>query len=399
MRLNRLTGLEQEKLIDEYREIIDTIAELLEILSNPTRLMEIIREELETVRDEYGDERRTEIVETQEDLTMEDLITEQDMVVTLSAGGYAKSQPLETYRAQRRGGRGRSASSVKDEDYIEQLLVASTHATILCFSNRGKVYWLRVFQIPPASRAARGRPVVNILPLEEGERITAMLPVEEYREDQFIFMATSNGTVKKTPLMDFSRPRSVGLIAIELEEDNKLVGVSITDGGCDIMLFESGGKAIRFKESDVRAMGRTARGVRGIKLRTKEEVISLIVPDGESQLLVASENGYGKRSVLEDFSVIGRGGQGVIAMKTSDRNGRVVGAIQVTETEEVLMISDQGTLVRTRVDEVSVQGRNTQGVRLINLSEDEHLVGLASASEPGDGEDEDGDEAETNKDE
>ena len=399
MRLNRLTGLEQEKLIDEYREIIDTIAELLEILSNPTRLMEIIREELETVRDEYGDERRTEIVETQEDLTMEDLITEQDMVVTLSAGGYAKSQPLETYRAQRRGGRGRSASSVKDEDYIEQLLVASTHATILCFSNRGKVYWLRVFQIPPASRAARGRPVVNILPLEEGERITAMLPVEEYREDQFIFMATSNGTVKKTPLMDFSRPRSVGLIAIELEEDNKLVGVSITDGGCDIMLFESGGKAIRFKESDVRAMGRTARGVRGIKLRTKEEVISLIVPDGESQLLVASENGYGKRSVLEDFSVIGRGGQGVIAMKTSDRNGRVVGAIQVTETEEVLMISDQGTLVRTRVDEVSVQGRNTQGVRLINLSEDEHLVGLASASEPGDGEDEDGDEAETNNDE
>jgi DNA gyrase subunit A len=389
MRLNRLTGLEQGRLLDEYREIIDTIGELLEILRDPGRLMQIVRDELIEVRDEYGDDRQTEIIDSQEDLTMEDLITEQDMVVTLSNGGYAKTQPIDTYRAQKRGGRGKSASSVKEEDYIERLMVANTHDTILCFTNVGKVYWLRVFQIPPASRTARGRPVINILPLEEDERITAMLPIHEYREDQFIFMATSNGTVKKTPLMDFSRQRSTGLIAIELTEDNTLVDASVTDGTRDVMLFGSAGKVIRFKESDVRAMGRTARGVRGIKLKTGQKVISLIIPEQDGQILIASRNGYGKRSQFGDFSIIGRGGQGVIGMKLSERNGDVVGAAQVFPGDEIMFISDQGTLVRTSADEVSILGRNTQGVRLINLSGEEHLVGLARIQEPenGDGAD------------
>ena len=382
MRLNRLTGLEQEKLLEEYREIIDNIADLMEILMLPERLMGLIKDELIQIRDEYGDERRSEIVESQEDLTMEDLITPQEMVVTLSNGGYAKTQPLSDYQAQRRGGRGRSASAVKEEDFIEKLLVTNSHDTLLCFSDRGKVYWLRTFQIPIASRAARGRPVVNILPLGEGERITAMLPIEGYGEDQFILMATANGTVKKTPLMDFARPRSSGLIAIELEDDNTLIGASVTDGASDVMLFSSGGRAIRFKEQDVRAMGRSARGVRGIKLRASEAVISLIIPNAAGTLLLASEKGYGKRTPVEEFSVIGRGGQGVISMKLSERNGSLVGVAQVGSGFEVLLISDQGTMVRTRVDEVSILGRNTQGVRLINLSEGESLVGLASFDEP-----------------
>ena len=382
MRLNRLTGLEQEKLLEEYREIIDNIADLMEILMLPERLMGLIKDELIQIRDEYGDERRSEIVESQEDLTMEDLITPQEMVVTLSNGGYAKTQPLSDYQAQRRGGRGRSASAVKEEDFIEKLLVTNSHDTLLCFSDRGKVYWLRTFQIPIASRAARGRPVVNILPLGEGERITAMLPIEGYGEDQFIFMATANGTVKKTPLMDFARPRSSGLIAIELEDDNTLIGASVTDGASDVMLFSSGGRAIRFKEQDVRAMGRSARGVRGIKLRASEAVISLIIPNAAGTLLLASEKGFGKRTPVEEFSVIGRGGQGVISMKLSERNGSLVGVAQVGSGFEVLLISDQGTMVRTRVDEVSSLGRNTQGVRLINLSEGESLVGLASFDEP-----------------
>ncbi|MDG1924259.1 MAG: DNA gyrase subunit A [Pseudomonadales bacterium] len=382
MRLNRLTGLEQEKLLEEYREIIDNIADLMEILMLPERLMGLIKDELIQIRDEYGDERRSEIVESQEDLTMEDLITPQEMVVTLSNGGYAKTQPLSDYQAQRRGGRGRSASAVKEEDFIEKLLVTNSHDTLLCFSDRGKVYWLRTFQIPIASRAARGRPVVNILPLGEGERITAMLPIEGYGKDQFIFMATANGTVKKTPLMDFARPRSSGLIAIELEDDNTLIGASVTDGASDVMLFSSGGRAIRFKEQDVRAMGRSARGVRGIKLRASEAVISLIIPNADGMLLLASQKGYGKRTPVEEFSVIGRGGQGVISMKLSERNGSLVGVAQVGSGFEVLLISDQGTMVRTRVDEVSTLGRNTQGVRLINLSEGESLVGLASFDEP-----------------
>ena len=382
MRLNRLTGLEQEKLLEEYREIIDNIADLMEILMLPERLMTLIKDELIQIRDEYGDERRSEIVESQEDLNMEDLITPQDMVVTLSNGGYAKTQPLSDYQAQRRGGRGRSASAVKEEDFIEKLLVTNSHDTLLCFSDRGKVYWLRTFQIPIASRAARGRPIINILPLTEGERITAILPIEGYNEDQFILMATANGTVKKTPLMDFARPRSSGLIAIELEDDNTLIGASVTDGASDVMLFSSGGRAIRFKEQDVRAMGRSAQGVRGIKLRASEQVIALIIPNAEGVLLLASEKGYGKRTPVEEFSVIGRGGQGVISMKLSERNGDLVGVAEVGSGFEVLLISDQGTMVRTRVDEVSTLGRNTQGVRLINLSEGESLVGLASFEEP-----------------
>ena len=382
MRLNSLTSMQQHRLLEEYAEIVDAIAELISILENTDRLMQIVREELIAVRDAYGDERLTEIVESQEDLTMEDLIQEQDMVVTLSKGGYAKTQPLDTYRAQGRGGRGKMASTVKDEDYIERLMVANTHDTILCFTNRGKVFWLRVFQIPSGGRAARGRPLINILPLDGEERITAMLPLEEYRNDQFIFMATSNGTVKKTSLMDFSRQRSKGLIAIELEEGNTLIGAAITDGSRDVMLFGSPGKVIRFKESDVRAMGRTARGVRGIKLSTDQEVISLMIPEENGKILIACQNGYGKCSNFEDFSVIGRGGQGMIGMKMSERNGDVVGAIQVFEGDEAILISDRGTLVRIRTGEVSQQGRNTQGVRLINLSDGEHLVGLAQVQEP-----------------
>ena len=381
MRLNRLTGLEQGRLLDEYREIIDNISELLEILGSQSRLMEIIREELVEIRDEYGDERQTVIIETMEDLTMEDMIPEQDMVVTLSHGGYAKTQPLDTYQAQRRGGRGKTASSVKDEDYIEHLMVANTHDTILCFTNLGKVFWLRVFQIPPASRTARGRPVINILPLDKDEKITAMLPVHQYTENEFIFMVTLNGTVKKTPLMDFSRQRSTGLIAIELEEGNTLVSAAITDGTRDVMLFGSGGKVIRFKESDVRAMGRTARGVRGIKLKADQKVISLVIPDADGLVLIASHKGYGKRSNIDEYSVIGRGGQGVIGMKTSERNGDVVGAVQVFPGDEAILISDKGTLVRIPTDQVSIQGRNTQGVRLINLTRDEHLVGMAAVDE------------------
>ncbi len=382
MRLSRLTSLERDRLLEEYKEIIEAISALLKILHDPVRLLTTIREELVKVRDEYGDQRLTEIVETQEDLTMEDLIIEQDMVVTLSNSGYAKTQPLTTYQAQGRGGRGKTASSVKAEDYITHLMVASSHDTILCFTNRGKVYWLRVFQIPQAGRTARGKPMVNILPLEEDEQITAMLPIHEYREDQFIFMATSNGTVKKTSLMGFSRRRSSGLIAIGLKEDNRLVSAAVTDGTKDVMLFSSGGKVIRFKESDVRHTGRSARGVRGIRMKPGQKVIALVIPEEDGQVLIASRNGKGKRSSFPDYSVIKRGGQGVIGMKLTAQHGDLVGAVQVFQGDEVILISDQGTLVRIRMDEVSSQGRNTQGVRLINLTNDEHLVGLESVAEP-----------------
>ena len=382
MRLNRLTGLERNRLLEEYKEIIETISSLLTILHDPTQLLATIREELVENRDEYGNERLTEIVETQEDLTMEDLIVEQDMVVTLSNSGYAKTQPLATYRAQGRGGRGKSASSVKTEDYITHLMVASSHDTILCFTNRGKVYWLRVFQIPQAGRTARGKPMVNILPLGEDEQITAMLPIHEYKEDQFIFMATSNGTVKKTSLMDFSRQRNSGLIAIGLEGNNRLVSAAVTDGTKTVMLFSSGGKVIRFKESDVRHTGRSARGVRGIKMKPGKKVISLVIPEADGQVLVASRNGKGKRSKISDYSIINRGGQGVIGMKLTAQHGELVGAVQVFQGDEVILISDQGTLVRIRTDQVSSQGRNTQGVRLINLTNNEHLVGLESVEEP-----------------
>ncbi len=384
LKLQKLTGLEHEKLLEEYREVLDRIVELGRILADPGRLMEVIQEELEEIREQYGDERRTEIIQSQADLCVEDLIEEQDMVVTVSRGGYAKTQPLTVYQAQRRGGRGKSASAVKEEDTIEHLLVASTHATILCFSNVGKVYWLRVFQIPVAGRGSRGRPLVNLLPLEEGEWITAILPVEEYTAGHFILMATEQGTVKKTPLEAFSRPRSVGLRAVRFREDSgdRLIGAMITNGRCDVMLFASNGQAIRFKESDVRAMGRDSTGVRGINLRGDARVISLIVPQEDEQILIASEKGYGKRTRVPDYRLIGRGGLGVRAMKVNDRNGPVVGAVPVLPDDDFMLITDQGTLVRSSVSEVSVLGRDTQGVTLIRLGTGEKLVGVESINEP-----------------
>ena len=385
MRLHRLTGLEHEKLLTEYRELLERIAELALILADPEKLRQVIREELETVRDEFGDDRRTEITSSRRDLTVEDLIDEEDMVVTLSHGGYAKTTPLDTYQAQRRGGRGKSAASVKEEDYVEHMLVANTHTQILCFSSRGKVYWLKVYQIPQAGRTSRGRPLVNILPLEKDERITAVLPVEDYTEGHYVFMATMNGTVKKTPLEQFSRPRSSGLIALALEEGDTLVGAEITTGNAQVMLLSNAGKAIRFEETDVRAMGRTARGVRGMKLREGQRVISLIIPEDDAQILTASEKGFGKRTSVGDFRITGRGGQGVISMQCTDRNGEIVGAVQVTDGEEMMLISDQGTLVRTRVDEVSVMSRNTQGVTLIKVAANEKLVGVARVEEPDEG--------------
>ena len=382
LRLHRLTGLEHEKLIGDYTELLRQIADYLDILENESRLLSVVRDELEAVKKEYGDERRTEIVGSQLDLTMEDLISEEDRVVTISKTGYAKSQPLADYSAQKRGGTGKAAASVKDEDIVEHLLIANTHDTLLCFSSQGKVYWLKVFMIPVASRTARGKPLVNILPLDEGERITSMLPVKDYPEDEFVFMATSNGTVKKTALTNFSRQRSVGLRAIELDEGDELVGTAITDGSKDVMLISSSGKTIRFNEDDVRAMGRTARGVRGIKMADEYKMIALIIPDSSKQILTVCEQGYGKRTLVDDFPVYGRGGQGVIGIQTSDRNGPVVGAAQVSESDEIMLISDKGTLVRTRVTEVSVQGRNTQGVRLIRLKDGENLVGLEQVDEP-----------------
>ncbi|UTH38266.1 DNA gyrase subunit A [Pseudomonas sp. KHPS1] len=427
LRLHRLTGLEHEKLLAEYQEILNLIGELIRILTNPERLMEVIREELEKVKAEFGDKRRTEIVASRQDLTIADLITEEERVVTISHGGYAKSQPLAAYEAQRRGGKGKSATGVKDEDYVEHLLVANSHATLLLFSSKGKVYWLRTFEIPEASRAARGRPLVNLLPLDEGERITAMLQIdlealqqsagadedlddegvvsegeatevveaEEVEEVEgetpelvaeptgaYIFMATAFGTVKKTPLVQFSRPRSAGLIALKLEEGDTLIAAAITDGAKEVMLFSDAGKVLRFAESKVRTMGRTARGVRGMRLGKDQQLISMLIPEPGAQILTASERGFGKRTALGKFPRRGRGGQGVIAMVTSERNGKLVGAIQVQDGEEIMLISDQGTLVRTRVDEVSSSGRNTQGVTLIKLAKDETLVGLERVQEP-----------------
>ncbi len=377
LKLQRLTGLEQEKIFKEYGQILEAIVDLLDILSRPERLMQVIREELEDIRNRYGDERRTEILEDQLDLSMEDLITEEDVVVTLSHAGYAKSQPIDTYRSQRRGGKGKSATNMKDEDFIDKLFVASTHDTLLCFSSRGKLYWLKVYQLPQASRLARGKPIVNLLPLEEGERINAVLPIREFVEDKFIFMATADGTVKKCKLTDFSRPRPSGLRAIELVDGNQLIGVEVTDGHHDIMLFNNAGKAVRFKESKVRAMGRTARGVRGIRLAKGQKVNSLIVVKSEeSSVLTVTENGFGKRTAMTDYAVKGRGGLGVISIQTTERNGDVIGAVAVDDDDEIMLISDQGTLIRTPVKDVSVLGRNTQGVTLVKLGGEEHLVSL-----------------------
>ncbi|HET7370337.1 MAG TPA: DNA gyrase C-terminal beta-propeller domain-containing protein, partial [Gammaproteobacteria bacterium] len=353
----------------------DKIKELSDILASEERLREVVRGELVEIRSQYADERRTEILTDHLDLTLEDLIAEEDVVVTLSHEGYAKAQPVTAYRAQRRGGRGKSATSFKDEDFIDTLFVASTHDTILCFSSAGKVYWLKVYELPQASRGARGKPIVNLLPLGQDERITAVLPVREYAEDSFVFMATRNGTVKKTSLEQFSRPRSSGLIALDLREGDELVGVAITDGSKEVMLFASNGKAIHFRETDVRAMGRTAAGVRGIRLASDAVVNALIIV-GDGDILTATENGYGKRTAASDYPMRGRGGQGVISIQTGGRNGQAIGAIQVVEEDEIMLISNGGTLVRTGVADISVLGRNTQGVRLIRLGENEQLVGI-----------------------
>ncbi len=429
LRLNRLTGLEQDKLVAEYQEILERIKELGLILADPERLLTVIRDELIAIRDQYGDDRRTEIIASRLDLTLEDLITEEQVVLTISHTGYAKTQPLADYRAQRRGGRGKSATAMKDDDYIEHLLVTSTHSTVLCFTSAGKVYWLKAYELPSGGRGSKGKPIVNVLPLAEGERVTALLPidlnayaghdeadddtlddsvidvvaealeVEDADSDDdaddlaltgqdeptgaYIFMATANGTVKKTPLVQFSRPRSNGLIALRLEEGDTLIAAAVTNGACEVMLFSSGGKVIRFKEKDVRIMGRGARGVRGMRLPSGQRLISMIIPESGAQILTASENGYGKRTGLAGFPRRGRGGQGVIAIQTSERNGALVGAVQVCDEDELMLISDQGTLVRTRVAEVSVSGRNTQGVTLIKVGENEHLVGVVRLQDVG----------------
>ena len=376
LRLHRLTGLEQDKIVKEYKEILERIKVFSDILANPDQLLEVIKAELIAIREAYGDDRRTEIIQDHSDLSIEDLIPEEEVVVTLSHGGYAKAQPIEAYQAQKRGGRGRSATKVKDEDFVDKLFVANTHDTILCFSSHGKIYWLKVYQVPQASRGSRGKPIVNLLPLEDGERINAVLPIREYAEGHFVFMATSAGTVKKTPLSQFSRPRLNGIIAIDLRDNDKLVNVEITNGEAEVLLVASHGKSIRFKEEDVRPMGRSAAGVRGIKLPAGDEVIALsIMRDG--LILTATENGYGKRTPIDDFPVQGRGGQGVIAIQTTDRNGKTVGALQVADDDEVMLISSNGTLVRTGVDDISIMGRNTQGVRLIRVGKDQRLVGLA----------------------
>ena len=382
LRLHRLTGMEHDKIIEEFAVKLEEIAEYQDILGDLTRLMTVIREELEAVVEEFGDKRRSQIIESMHDLTVEDLITEEDRVVTISHGGYAKTQPLSDYQAQRRGGTGKSATAVKDEDFVEHLLVASTHATILCFTNLGKVYWLKVYQIPVAGRNSRGRPVVNLLPLDEGERISSILPVEEYSADKFVLMATANGTIKKTSLEQYSRPRSVGLRAVDLVEGDHLVGTAIIDDNSDVMLFSSEGKAVRFASTDARAMGRVSKGVRGMRLPEGHAVISMVIPEEDGFLLTVCENGYGKRTKVEEFPTKGRGGKGMIAIQASERNGPLVGATQLFSGDEIMLISDQGTMVRTRGDEVSVVGRNTQGVRIIRLKDNENLVSLARIAEP-----------------
>lgn len=375
LRLHRLTGLEQEKIVNEYKQLLELIDGYLEIIGSATRLMEVIREELENIKEEYADERRTEIVRDVLSLSEEDFITEEDVVVTMSHEGYVKTQRLEDYQAQRRGGRGKSATATKEEDFVEKLVVANTHDTIMCFSSAGKVYWLKVYQLPIASRASRGKPFINLLPLEKDEQISAMLTVREFSENQFVFMATAAGTVKKTPLKEFERQRSNGKIAIDLREGDSLVGVAVTDGEQNILLFSSNGKANCFSETDVRSMGRTATGVRGMRLGEGQKIISMIT-SSEGTVLNVTENGYGKRTKLEEFTRHKRGGQGMIAMQTSERNGNVVGAVLVSDNDEIMLITSGGVLVRTRVNEISIVGRNTQGVKVIRLDATEKLVGV-----------------------
>ena len=385
LRLQKLTGLEKDKILKEYKELLEKIIDLLDILSRPERLMKVIHDELKDVQERYGDERRTKIESNQKDLSMEDLITEEDVIVTLSHAGYVKSQQTSVYKSQRRGGRGKTATSVKDEDFIDKLFIASTHDTLLCFSSRGKLYWLKVYELPQASRTARGKPIINLLPLEEGEQINAVLAIRDYVEDKFVFMATADGTVKKTSLIEFSRPRPSGIRAIELVDGNKLIGVELTDGKHDIMLFSDAGKVVRFPESHVRSMGRTAKGVRGIRLNKSQKAISLIIIEGKQfSILTATKNGYGKRTKIVDFPQKSRGGVGVISIQVTKRNGPVVSAVAVENDDEIMLISDQGTLIRTPVKDISIFGRNTQGVRLVNLSELEQLVGIERIIEYGD---------------
>ncbi|CAC9486799.1 DNA gyrase subunit A (EC [uncultured Gammaproteobacteria bacterium] len=380
LKLHRLTGLEKDKIFDEFNELLEGIKYLLDILQNPEKLMQVIRDELIEIRDNFANGRLTEIIENKIDLTLEDLIAQEERVVTLSHGGYVKAQSLSDYQAQRRGGKGKAATKMKDEDFVDQLFVANSHDTVLCFSSMGKVHWLKVYELPMASRTARGKPIINLLPLEKDEVINAILPVDRFTDDQFVFMVTSSGTCKKTSLTNFSRPRKGGIIAIELRDGDKLVGVDITSGENDIMLFSANGKSIRFRESDVRAVGRTAIGVRGMKLKD-DEIVSAIIADDSSPILTATEKGYGKRTNLDEYRAQARGGSGVISIKTSDRNGKVVGAIQVTDEDEMMLISNKGTLVRARANDVSIIGRNTQGVTLIKIAKGEKLVSIAKIAE------------------
>ncbi len=382
LRLQRLTGLEQDKIVTEYGEIMDKIADLIDILSKASRVNEIIATELGEIRSQFGDKRRSEIIVNAENLSMEDLITPEDLVVTLSHSGYIKSQPLDDYHAQKRGGRGKQAASTKEDDFIDRLFIANSHDYILCFSSLGRVYWIKVYEVPQGSRTSRGKPIVNLLPLAENEKINAILPVKSFLEDHYVFMATSNGTVKKTPLSEFSRPRTSGIIAIDLDENDFLIGVVITCGRHDIMLFSDSGKAVRFDENDVRAMGRGARGVRGMRLPENSRVISLLAAEDEMQsVLTATENGYGKRTSITEYTRHGRGTQGMIAIQTSERNGRVVAATLVEESDEIMLITTGGVLIRTRVVEIREMSRSTQGVTLINLGPDEKLAGLEKVVE------------------
>ena len=383
LRLQKLTGLEQDKIISEYEELLEKIADLLDVLSRPQRLMEVVRQEFEALRERYGDARRTEIVDNQQDFTLEDLIKEQDVVVTFSHAGYAKIQPLDTYRSQRRGGKGKSATNVRDEDFIDTLFIASTHDTMLCFSSLGRLYWLKVYELPLASRSARGKPIVNLLPLQEGERISAILPIREFSDDRFVFMVTRDGTTKKTALASFSRIRASGIRAIDLVGDNQLVGVELTDGNREVMLFSDAGKVIRFREADVRAMGRAARGVRGMRLGTDENVIALLTVQEGKAVFTATVNGYGKRTAIDRYPLRKRGGQGVISISTDERNGKVVGAQMVDQDDEIMLISTQGTLIRLPVSDVSVIGRNAMGVRLVNLNQGEPLAGVVRIADYG----------------
>ena len=377
MQLQRLTGLEQDKILSEYREVIATVEDLLDILSKPERVTKIIGDELAEVKREFGDKRRSEIVASGADLQLEDLITPENVVVTLSHAGYIKSQPLDEYRAQKRGGRGKQATAMREEDFIEKLFMANTHDYVLCFSNKGKVYWIKVYEVPQGSRTSRGKPIVNLLKMDEDERINAILPVSEFREDCYIFFATQEGVVKKTSLSEYSRPRPSGIIAVDLDEGDRLIGVALTDGKHDVMLFSDEGKAVRFDENDVRPMGRGARGVRGMNIAKGGKVIALLVAENESQsVLTATENGYGKRTPITEYTRHGRGTQGMIAIQTSERNGKVVGATLVSPEDEIMLITSGGVLIRTRVKEIREMGRSTQGVTLINLDAGQKLSGL-----------------------